>query len=382
MSSSPRTRPTSGRSWPSAPSVAPDRARSSRRGPWRRPAQGRPGLRDRALPAGRGDRRRAPRSATCTTIVFLIAAAIFLLVEGLIIWTVIRYRRKPGDDDASGPDPRQQPRRARLDGRPDDHRRLPVRHLVADAQRASTRLPPTRRPRSGPSPASSSGSSTTSTTTARPSLLHRRSCRDRRRRRHGRPGRPDDPADAAQPRTSSTPSTSRSSCSSATSSRAGPTSSTSGQRGRRRPDVPRPVRRAVRHRPPDRCSSTSTPLTAGRLRRLARSDQVAKANATPDRRRPSGEPRRRRPLDTSSALNVAFEQTDARRRRPATPFAIDFDNKDAGIPHNVAIHQGLADRRRRSSRATIFNGPADADLRRARPRRRHRTPSSARSIRT
>ncbi len=32
------------------------------------------------------------------TIVFLIAAAIFFLVEGLIIWTVIRYRRRPGDD--------------------------------------------------------------------------------------------------------------------------------------------------------------------------------------------------------------------------------------------------------------------------------------------
>ncbi len=32
------------------------------------------------------------------TIVFVIGAAIFLLVEGLIIWTVIRYRRKPGDD--------------------------------------------------------------------------------------------------------------------------------------------------------------------------------------------------------------------------------------------------------------------------------------------
>jgi cytochrome c oxidase subunit 2 len=31
------------------------------------------------------------------TIVFVIAAAIFLLVEGLIIWTVIRYRRKPDD---------------------------------------------------------------------------------------------------------------------------------------------------------------------------------------------------------------------------------------------------------------------------------------------
>jgi cytochrome c oxidase subunit 2 len=32
------------------------------------------------------------------TIVFLIAAAIFFLVEGLIIWTVVRYRRRPGDD--------------------------------------------------------------------------------------------------------------------------------------------------------------------------------------------------------------------------------------------------------------------------------------------
>jgi cytochrome c oxidase subunit II len=33
------------------------------------------------------------------TIVFVFAAIIFLVVEGLIIWTVIRYRRKPGDDE-------------------------------------------------------------------------------------------------------------------------------------------------------------------------------------------------------------------------------------------------------------------------------------------
>ena len=33
------------------------------------------------------------------TIVFVIAAAIFFLVEGLIVWTVLRYRRKPGDDE-------------------------------------------------------------------------------------------------------------------------------------------------------------------------------------------------------------------------------------------------------------------------------------------
>jgi cytochrome c oxidase subunit II len=32
-------------------------------------------------------------------VVFLFAAAIFIGVEALIIWTVIRYRRKPGDDD-------------------------------------------------------------------------------------------------------------------------------------------------------------------------------------------------------------------------------------------------------------------------------------------
>jgi cytochrome c oxidase subunit 2 len=33
------------------------------------------------------------------TIVFVIAAVIFFLVEGLIVWTVVRYRRRPGDDE-------------------------------------------------------------------------------------------------------------------------------------------------------------------------------------------------------------------------------------------------------------------------------------------
>jgi cytochrome c oxidase subunit 2 len=32
-------------------------------------------------------------------IIFGIAAVIFFVVEGLIVWTVIRYRRKPGDDE-------------------------------------------------------------------------------------------------------------------------------------------------------------------------------------------------------------------------------------------------------------------------------------------
>jgi cytochrome c oxidase subunit 2 len=32
-------------------------------------------------------------------IVFAIAVVIFVVVEGLIVWTVLRYRRKPGDDE-------------------------------------------------------------------------------------------------------------------------------------------------------------------------------------------------------------------------------------------------------------------------------------------
>jgi cytochrome c oxidase subunit 2 len=36
---------------------------------------------------------------TLYTIVFLLAAVVFFFVEALIIWTVIRYRRKPGDDE-------------------------------------------------------------------------------------------------------------------------------------------------------------------------------------------------------------------------------------------------------------------------------------------
>ncbi len=42
-----------------------------------------------------------------------------------------------------------------------------------------------------------------------------------------------------------------------------------------------------------------------------------------------------------SALGVKFEQADV--SAPAgTPFKIEFDNKDPGTPHNVAIHEGSA----------------------------------------
>jgi plastocyanin len=48
-----------------------------------------------------------------------------------------------------------------------------------------------------------------------------------------------------------------------------------------------------------------------------------------------------------SALNVAFEQTSV-TAPAAKPFKIAFDNKDAGTPHNVAIHDG--------SGAEVFKG--------------------------
>jgi plastocyanin len=39
---------------------------------------------------------------------------------------------------------------------------------------------------------------------------------------------------------------------------------------------------------------------------------------------------------TESALNIAFETKDLKAPAGA-PFQIEFDNKDAGIPHNIAI---------------------------------------------
>ena len=46
-----------------------------------------------------GSRTAAHGVQSLYDIVFYIAVAIFFLVEGLIVWTVFRYRRKPGDDE-------------------------------------------------------------------------------------------------------------------------------------------------------------------------------------------------------------------------------------------------------------------------------------------
>jgi cytochrome c oxidase subunit 2 len=59
---------------------------------------------------------------------------------------------------------------------------------------------------------------------------------------------------------------------------------------------------------------------------------------------------------TLAALNVAFDKTEL--TAPAdTPFQIEFDNQDASIPHNVAIHEG-SPTGPEVFRGEVFPGPA------------------------
>ena len=80
--------------------------------------------------------------------------------------------------------------------------------------------------------------------------------------------------------------------------------------------------------------------------------RIEQANATPAPR-PSGEAAG--PVLQVSALNIAFEQTSL--TAPADqPFQIEFDNKDSGVPHNVAIHRDTASGEE-VFKGDIFNGP-------------------------
>ena len=68
-------------------------------------------------------------------------------------------------------------------------------------------------------------------------------------------------------------------------------------------------------------------------------ESIAKAEASPPPA-PSGEPGQPAgPTLAISAQNVAFD-TAALSAPADTPFTIDFDNKDPSIQHNVAIHEG------------------------------------------
>jgi cytochrome c oxidase subunit II len=71
---------------------------------------------------------------------------------------------------------------------------------------------------------------------------------------------------------------------------------------------------------------------------------------------PSGQPPAGGPALQISAFNIAFEQT-ALQAPANAPFKIDFDNKDPGTPHNVAIHEG-SPTGAELFKGEIFPGPA------------------------
>jgi cytochrome c oxidase subunit 2 len=86
--------------------------------------------------------------------------------------------------------------------------------------------------------------------------------------------------------------------------------------------------------------------------------KIAEASASPSPPPPSGAPSgpAAGPTLAVSALNVAFEQT-ALQAPADTPFRIDFDNRDPSIPHNVAIHEG-GPTGPEIFRGEVFPGPA------------------------
>ena len=57
-----------------------------------------------------------------------------------------------------------------------------------------------------------------------------------------------------------------------------------------------------------------------------------------------------------TAFNIAFDPT-ALQAPADTPFKIDFDNKDPGIPHNIAIHEG-SPTGAEVLKGEVFAGPA------------------------
>ena len=59
-------------------------------------------------------------------------------------------------------------------------------------------------------------------------------------------------------------------------------------------------------------------------------------------------------LVTISALGIKFEQT-AVTAPASTPFQVVFENKDPGVPHNVALHQG-GPTGPELFKGTVFNG--------------------------
>ena len=113
-------------------------------------------------------------------LVFYIAVAIFLVVEIVIVFTVFRYRRKPGDDELPPQTHGNNLVEIIWTVIPTVIVAVPVLLLVAEPEQGRRRLRGGRPSRSARSPRASSGSSTTSTrrrrTRASTSSCSRSSC--------------------------------------------------------------------------------------------------------------------------------------------------------------------------------------------------------------
>ena len=298
---------------------------------------------------------------------FYIAVVIFLLVEGLIVCSAFRYRRKPGDDELPPQTHGNNLVEVIWTLDPDGDRRVPVRLLVADAQRRR-RHGQDRTSTSGPSPPASSGRSSTSTG-RRPTP---RCCSRSHSRRATTAAWPCRSAcrsrSTSAPRTSSTRSTSRRSCSSGTSCRGRTTRSTSRSTTRARTAA---SARSCAAPSTARCCSTST-RRQGRLRRLAAEAHRRGQRHAAARRRRAGR-RLRRPGELGRARSTSSTSpprtSPPRTRRPARPFTIHFNNKDTGVPHNVDDQGRLGQGRLQGS--TDHHRAGETRLRGAGARRGH-----------
>ena len=318
------------------------------------------------------------------TVVFLIAVAIFIVVEGLIIWTVIRYRRKPGDDtlppQTHGNNVAEfvwtvvptlivifmfvvswQTLNA-VDTNASDANTTKIRAVAGQFQWQFDYLDQNdKRP------------------------LHRVHPARQRGRRDDGPGRPDRPALARQQ--GRHPRLLRPAVPVQARRRAGSDQPVRlhGRCSRCGPDVPRPVRRAVRDRATASCCSRSrrwrrptstrgSPARPPRIRQRRRRRQRRARTERPAQRRPRAVARPRR-----APVQRPTIQLDRERRRCTTektltapagaPFQIDFDNQDAGVAAQRHDPQGLADGRA-GLRGRDLPGRRHEDLRRAGPGRR------------
>ena len=348
----------------SGPACRPDhcrRRRGEHRRCSRRRARPRPASGTASSPSTtrRGHGPLARASASLYDIVFYIAVVIFFLVEGLIVWSAFRYRRKATDTELPPQTHGNNLVEVIWTIDPDDHRRRSCSCSPGRRSTRSRRRSP-RRPRAGRRgavpvvvrvPRRRGGRATVLFTQPLPVGEDGGLVLPVGEPMHHRPP-PEDvihafyvpkflfKRDVVPGKTNTFDFTVED---------AG--------------DLPRPVRRAVRRLP--RVDAVRRPCRPrGRLRHVARG---------PDRRgerhaaaRAVGRGRRAH-RRARAAKDTAFTARRADRRRRG-PFTIHFKNDDASIPHNVEIKDASG---AIVFKGDLFTGPGEIRLRGPAAHRRH-----------